>query len=78
MSASEVARMQGESGSHCCDRMTLAVQSTCEQHPDRFDCPDALLTYSRDPRQYGILVHDGGHSFVAISFCPWCGSALSS
>ena len=56
--------------------MTDAVQSTCSEHPDRFDCPDALLDYSDIFDEYGIIVHDGGRSTVAIEFCPWCGARL--
>jgi hypothetical protein len=56
--------------------MTEAVTSSCEQHPDRFDCPDALIHYSPRSRGYGIIVHDGGSSFVTIAFCPWCSSPL--
>jgi hypothetical protein len=37
-------------------------------------CPDALVGYFGD--QYGIRVHDGGSSFVAILHCPWCGTEL--
>jgi hypothetical protein len=23
-----------------------------------------------------MIVHDGGSSFIEISFCPWCGAKL--
>jgi hypothetical protein len=26
--------------------------------------------------EYGLIVHDGGPSYVLISHCPWCGAAL--
>jgi hypothetical protein len=26
--------------------------------------------------EYGIIVHDGGPSFVVIAYCPWCGVGL--
>jgi hypothetical protein len=52
------------------------VTSTCPQHEDRFDCPDALLHYSAPFDEYGIIVHDGGTSYVVIGFCPWCGAKL--
>jgi hypothetical protein len=61
---------------HCCTDMTEAVTSSCEQHPDRFDCPDALIDYSPRSRRYGIIIHDGGSSSMTIAFCPWCGSSL--
>ncbi len=47
----------------------------CDQHADPFDCPDALLF--KDKRGYGLIVHDGGSSYVEISHCPWCGASLA-
>ena len=61
---------------HCCERMTEKVQSTCEQHPDRFDCPDCVIDYDPKFDEYGIIVHDGGRSYVTIDFCPFCGTKL--
>jgi hypothetical protein len=61
---------------HCCGRMRLAVEETCEQHPDRFDCPDALVTYSEKLDEYGLIVHDGGSAYVVIAYCPWCAAEL--
>jgi hypothetical protein len=46
----------------------------CEQHPDRNDCPDALIAEIRGG--YGLIVHDGGDSVVTNAFCPWCGAKL--
>ncbi|WP_439589334.1 DUF6980 family protein [Hydrogenophaga sp.] len=62
--------------SQCCQKMTDQVEFTCEQHPDVFDCPDALVFFSAKFDEYGLIIHDGGPSFVPIAFCPWCGSAL--
>jgi hypothetical protein len=59
---------------YCCDRMTYDLSQRCKEHPDRFDCPDALIAEMRPG--YGLIVHDGGSSAIAISFCPWCGSKL--
>ena len=61
---------------HCCADMVRAVSTTCSQHGDRYDCPDALLEYSGKFDEYGLIIHDGGHSSVTIAFCPWCGSRL--
>jgi hypothetical protein len=61
---------------HCCEAMARAVTTECEQHPDRFDCPDALLRYSERFCEYGIIVHDGGTAVCLIEFCPWCGARL--
>jgi hypothetical protein len=62
---------------HCCDTMRENVERTCDRHPDRFDCPDCLVAYSERTGAYGLIVHDGGRSSVAIRFCPWCGAELS-
>jgi hypothetical protein len=63
-------------GIHCCEDMKRNVEYTCDQHPNRSDCPDCLIEYLPRFRQYGILVHDGGSSMVTISYCPWCGAKL--
>jgi hypothetical protein len=56
--------------------MRRNAERVCDQHPDRFDCPDCLIHYSPRTRMYGLIVHDGGSSFVVIRFCPWCGNRL--
>jgi hypothetical protein len=61
----------------CCDMMRRQVEMTCEIHTDRYDCPDCLIAYSEHPREYGLIVHDGGHSQIRIEYCPWCGCGLS-
>jgi hypothetical protein len=63
---------------HCCDEMAEAVTWMCAQHTDRFECPDALVHYSPQTGDYGIIIHDGGTSFVQIHFCPWCGTKLGA
>lgn len=63
---------------HCCQRMESAVASECSLHPDRFDCPDALLVHSASRGTYGLIVHDGGRSSVEIAYCPFCGASLRS
>lgn len=61
---------------HCCEEMRTQVERVCDQHPDRFDCPDCLVTFLPQFREYGLLIHDGGSSFCRIWFCPWCGARL--
>lgn len=58
----------------CCERMGYDLQHICSDRPDRFDCPDALLTRTRNG--FGIIVHDGGTSAIEIAHCPWCGKKL--
>src|SRR4051812_25368683 len=61
---------------HCCDDMRVALTSSCAQHPDRFDCPDALVDYIPKFDEYGLIIHDGGRSAFVIRFCPFCGAIL--
>jgi hypothetical protein len=61
---------------HCCEMMTMNVDHSCQQHPDPFDCPDSLVSYSRRFDEYGLIVHDGGSSTILIEYCPWCGTEL--
>ena len=59
---------------HCCEDMRREVERVCEQHADRFACPDCLVQYWPMLREYGLIVHDGGSSVIVIRFCPWCGA----
>jgi hypothetical protein len=61
---------------YCCEEMRREVERVCDQHPDRFDCPDCLVHHSPRSGGYGLIVHDGGRSSLRIAFCPWCGSRL--
>ncbi|WP_322749836.1 MULTISPECIES: DUF6980 family protein [unclassified Frankia] len=61
---------------HCCDMMTRQINWRCDQHSDPFDCPDALVDFSVRFQEYGLIIHDGGTSNIAIAFCPWCGTRL--
>ncbi|PSJ40586.1 DUF6980 family protein [Allosphingosinicella deserti] len=58
----------------CCDQMAYDLNQICDMHPDRGDCPDALI--ARVNGGYGIMIHDGGSSVTTIAFCPWCGTKL--
>lgn len=62
--------------SYCCGRMEYDLSRKCEVHETRSECPDALIAEVKGG--YGLFVHDGGSSFVEISYCPWCGSKLST
>jgi len=56
--------------------MRFTVERRCEQHPDPYDCPDNLVAFVAKSRTYGLIVHDGGTSYVEIAHCPWCGARL--
>ena len=62
---------------HCCAQMADAVASKCADHPNRFDCPDALLNFDSRDQSYGLIIHDGGSSAIQIAFCPFCGMGLT-
>ncbi len=61
---------------HCCAMMAANVENSCPDHPDRYDCPDMLLDILPNSGRYGIIIHDGGRSVIAIDHCPWCGTRL--
>lgn len=37
---------------------------------------DDIIYYSLKFDEYGIIIHDGGSSYITIEFCPWCGKRL--
>ena len=63
---------------HCCETMTYWANYVCDQHPNPFECPDNLVTFNESEHTYGLIVHDGGSSYISIEFCPWCGTTLQS
>ncbi|TDD42068.1 hypothetical protein E1263_42335 [Kribbella antibiotica] len=62
--------------SFCCETMDRQVNLTCDLHDDPFECGDAVVTFSPKFQEYGLIIHDGGASFLEITFCPWCGRRL--
>jgi hypothetical protein len=61
---------------YCCEEMKRQVEHSCDVHPDLSDCPDSLVVHRGETREFGLRVHDGGSSFIAIRHCPWCGTDL--
>ncbi len=62
---------------HCCESMKYHCEFKCEVHNDPFDCPDRIIYFSEETNEYGIIIHDGGSSWISIKYCPWCGSQLN-
>jgi hypothetical protein len=60
----------------CCEMMRNQLETRCADHPDPFDCPDNLIFYSAKTDKFGLIIHDGGSSYIAIQHCPWCGAGL--
>ncbi len=56
--------------------MHFALDFHCDQHANPFECPDALIYYSEKYDEYGLIIHDGGPSYIPIFFCPFCGQKL--
>lgn len=62
---------------YCCDRMKYFCEYKCDIHKNPFDCPDCIIFSPEKEHIYGIIIHDGGESFIKIDYCPWCGKRLS-
>lgn len=62
----------------CCDQMARDLNHSCDQHPDRAACPDAMIERVRGG--HGLFVRTGkngyANSVVEIAYCPWCGTRL--
>lgn len=58
----------------CCDILKQYLEFKCPDHADPHDCTEYIV--ARFGEQVGIPIRDGGSSFSAILFCPWCGSKL--
>ena len=63
--------------SYCCEQMAYFAEHRCPEHDNPFDCPDHIIYANSKHNLYGIIVHDGGESFISIDYCPWCGKRLS-
>lgn len=60
----------------CCEAMAAALAFGCDQHDDPFACADHLVVYNEVFDEFGLVVHDGGASYVLIAVCPWCARRL--
>lgn len=61
---------------HCCEIMNGQIEAACKEHSSPFDCADNVIYYSQKLNEYGLIIHDGGNSFITIKFCPFCGTKL--
>ena len=60
----------------CCDSMKENTLRSSGDDVD-FRCSDKPVYYDEIFNEYGLIVHDGGQSYIMINFCPWCGKKLS-
>lgn len=61
---------------YCCEVFEYHITHTCKEHSNPFECPDAILIYKEDIKKVGIIIHDGGESYIQIHYCPWCGKRI--
>jgi hypothetical protein len=69
------AAPQPEHRPPCCEALAR-VLAPCSQHPDPFDCSDAVIVSLSDGR-IGMPIRDGGRSCFLIAFCPFCGELFN-
>ncbi len=60
----------------CCKDMKNHIECKCATHDNVFACCDHLLYYNNVVDEYGIIIHDGGSSYLHILYCPFCGTKL--
>jgi hypothetical protein len=68
--------MSIKSVKYCCESMEYHAKFKCEIHKSPFECPDSIIYYSNSSEIFGIIIHDGGESFISIKYCPWCGTQI--
>jgi hypothetical protein len=54
--------------------MNEHVVTNCND--DCFNDNYSLIYYDEKFDEFGIIIHDGGNSFLEINYCPWCGKRL--
>ena len=59
----------------CCEAMKGQIERECPVHPNKIECPDFVVIKTKSG--FGIPIRDGGRSFLAINFCPWCGTRIT-
>jgi hypothetical protein len=60
----------------CCNAMSAHLSQPCGQHADPFDCSDNIMYWAPPFDEYGLIIHDGGRSYIVVEYCPWCGKRL--
>jgi len=56
--------------------MAAHLSQECDQGEDPFECPDNVIYWSPPFDEYGLIIHDGGASYIVLEHCPWCGTKL--
>lgn len=68
-----VAAWHVNAAAYPCIHMAYRANQMCALHEERSECPDLVIGYDEVFDEYSII-KDGVS--IAISYCPWCGSAL--
>lgn len=56
--------------------MNNSLDFHCDNHRDPFECGDYAIVYHPLFREYGLVIRDGGMSYLLIDHCPFCASKL--
>ena len=67
-----------ENKKYCCETMKENSEFICKTCKDAFECPDTLIYHGKKNNDVGIIIHDGGSSYIQINYCPWCGKELEN
>ncbi len=59
----------------CCEILAYYLERECPVHGDPWECPDRLFYRAADG-EIGIVLRDGGSSFVTMLYCPFCSQKL--
>lgn len=72
----DISTQNLEKYTFCCTKMKQSLTYICDQNHDKWECGDSLLHYNDVFDEYGLIIHDGGASYITIEHCPWCGTKL--
>ena len=57
----------------CCESMRKEIEDfKCETHKNKYECPDAVITYNLVFDEYWLIIHWDTFAFKRINYCPWC------
>ena len=60
---------------YCCEFMKYYLELNLDETKN-IKSLEQIVIYERKFDEYGIVIHDGGESYIEIKYCPWCGKEL--